>query len=83
MKLSEFKKDEVFWCGNVPWVCTDVGSRVVIGIRLDDFRLGMCRKSPYDVAEVVFDEDDQEVCFLSQEEYHENYDKVERHKGLG
>ena len=35
MKLQEFKIGETFWCSGRQYRCTDVGTRVVLGIRID------------------------------------------------
>lgn len=46
--------------------CTDVGSRVVVGICVDDHSddPSWFNGPPYAVAEIVFDEDDLEGCEL-------------------
>ena len=31
---------ETFWCGDGLWRCTDIGTRVIIGIRLDRVDVG-------------------------------------------
>jgi hypothetical protein len=35
MQHKEFVIGETFWCGGGQWRCTDIGTRVVIAIRLD------------------------------------------------
>ena len=35
MEHGEFKIGVEFWCGGRRWRCTDVGSRVVVAIRVD------------------------------------------------
>lgn len=40
MKHSEFEIGKTFWCGGSPWRCTDIGTRTIIAIRLDEFELG-------------------------------------------
>ncbi|MDK1492470.1 hypothetical protein QN219_20805 [Sinorhizobium sp. 7-81] len=35
MELSEFHIGGDFWCGNRRWRCTDVGTRTVVAIRID------------------------------------------------
>jgi hypothetical protein len=36
MKHSEFVIGENFWCGKKEWRCTDIGTRTVAAILLDD-----------------------------------------------
>lgn len=36
MKLSDFTIGQSFWCGGREWRCTDIGSRVVVGICLEE-----------------------------------------------
>lgn len=35
MRLAEFEIGQTFRCGDHLWRCTDIGSRVVVAIRLD------------------------------------------------
>ncbi len=44
------------------WRCTDIGTRVIVAIRLDAPDASWYNGPPYAVAEVVFDEDDLEGC---------------------
>ena len=55
MTIDQFKIGEWFWTGSGPWMCTDIGTRVivarqVIGIEIvfdrDDF--GGCSTEPFD-----------------------------------
>lgn len=36
MKHSEFKIGEEFQCGGATWRTTDIGTRVIVAIRIDD-----------------------------------------------
>ncbi|WEJ11736.1 hypothetical protein [Sinorhizobium prairiense] len=38
MEHSEFHIGLDFWCGKGRWRCTDVGTRTVVAIRLDQFK---------------------------------------------
>lgn len=59
--LSEYQIGTVFTCNKQAFLCTDVGNRVVVGIKMKyDWMAG----PPYALAEVVFDEDDQKVLFI-------------------
>jgi hypothetical protein len=35
MKHNEFRIGGTFWCGGKSWRCTDIGTRVIVAIRLD------------------------------------------------
>lgn len=63
MTLTEFKIGNEFNCGEKRWRCTDVGSRAILAIEIDDredqsWFIG----PPYAVVERVFDEYDQKGC---------------------
>ena len=63
MDREQFKIGETFWCSGKAWRCTDIGTRVVVAIRLDhDDDPTWYDGPPYAVAEVVFDEYDMEGC---------------------
>lgn len=36
MRLSDFRVGGTFWCAERLWRCTDVGTRVVVAIRVDE-----------------------------------------------
>ena len=40
MKHSEFKIGGAFRCGGRQWRCTDVGTRTIVAIRLDQVEVG-------------------------------------------
>jgi hypothetical protein len=66
MNHNEFKIGIEFRCGVKLWRCTDVGSRVIIAIEIDD-RADQTwfDGPPYAVAEHVFDEYSQKGCELA------------------
>jgi hypothetical protein len=37
---AEFRIGSLFWCGGGLWRCTDVGSRVIVAIRIDAAEMG-------------------------------------------
>ena len=39
MKLSEFKIGETFWCSGKHYRCTDIGTRIVAAIRIDQVQI--------------------------------------------
>lgn len=40
MRHNEFMISATFWCGGGLWRCTDIGTRVIIAIRLDRVDVG-------------------------------------------
>jgi hypothetical protein len=40
MDHAEFRIGTLFWCGDGLWRCTDVGSRVIVAIRIDAVEMG-------------------------------------------
>lgn len=46
------------------WRCTDIGTRVIVAIRLDALDVMWYSGPPYAVAEIVLDENDLEGCSL-------------------
>jgi hypothetical protein len=40
MKHSEFVIGETFWCSDRLWLCTDIGARTVLAIRIDRVEVG-------------------------------------------
>ncbi len=40
MKHSDFTLGTVFWSSDRQWRCTDVGSRVIVAIRIDAVEIG-------------------------------------------
>jgi len=65
MNHGDFRIGLEFWMGDHRWRCTDIGTRTVCAIKLDAPDEGWYRGPPYAVAEYCLDEDDLEVCSLS------------------
>jgi hypothetical protein len=40
MQHSEFAIGGTFWCGGRQWRCTDIGTRTIIAIRIDQVEIG-------------------------------------------
>jgi len=40
MKHADFKIGTEFWCSGRQWRCTDIGTRAVVAIRLDQVEVG-------------------------------------------
>jgi hypothetical protein len=65
MKYGEFVTGMAFMCGDKRWRCTDVGTRVIVAVCLDNIHIedtSWYSGPPYTVAELVFDENDTEAC---------------------
>jgi hypothetical protein len=43
MKRTDFAIGGEFWCDGRQWRCTDIGTRVIVAIRLDEVRVGSNR----------------------------------------
>jgi hypothetical protein len=63
MRLDDFSIGDVFLCGDRRWKCTDIGTRVIVAVSMDDHEdSSWLNGPPFAVAEVVFDEFDVEAC---------------------
>lgn len=64
---SDFHIGCYFNCGDETWLCTDVGQRVVIAIKLPKHvkDYSWFNGPTYAVAEIVFDEDSILACTLN------------------
>lgn len=67
MRHGDFRIGLEFWNNGAQepakWRCTDIGTRVIVAIRLDrDDDPSWYNGPPYALAEVVFDEYDMEAC---------------------
>jgi hypothetical protein len=68
MNLKDFKRGDTFFMGGNAWVCTDVGSRVVVAVRASDLEGCVTKGPPYECAECVLDEYDLAACFHTRAE---------------
>lgn len=64
MRFEDFNIGAPFFTATGTWVCTDVGSRTIVAIKVDEHDISWLSGPPYMVAETVFDENDQEGCWL-------------------
>jgi hypothetical protein len=69
MKRADFQIGTEFFTGAGKWRCTDVGTRVIVAIRIDDQDVHNLAGPPYSVAECVFDEYDLDGCALDPSEF--------------
>lgn len=67
MKHSDFVIGTEFQTAAGSWRCTDVGTRTVVAIKISDYTdPAWFHGPPYAVAEMVFDEDDFEGCWIEK-----------------
>ena len=52
MKHEEFRIGEEFWCGDHKWRCTDIGTRVVVAIRLGPHEIAVATPGDKNPAEL-------------------------------
>jgi hypothetical protein len=64
MKHTEFRIGLEFYTTTGAWRCTDVGTRVVTALRLGQPDPKVYEGPPYAIAELVFDENDQDAASL-------------------
>lgn len=68
MRHSDFEIGLTFVCDDHRWRCSDIGIRTIVAFRLDhEDDPSWYNGPPYAVAEVVFDEYDQEGCESMEE----------------
>jgi len=61
MRHDEFQIGARFRCGGKDWLCTDVGTRVIVAVLVPDDPSWL-EGPPYALAEDVFDENDIGGC---------------------
>lgn len=62
MKHSEFEIGQNFFCNDEEWKCTDIGTRVIVAIKLSDLEGEPLTGPPYVVYEHTLDEYDLRGC---------------------
>ncbi len=65
MQQRDFRIGLEFVTATGRWRCTDIGTRVIVAIRLDAPDASWYNGPPYAVAEIVFDEYDLEGCWIN------------------
>ena len=68
MKIHDFKKGRAFYMPSGRWRCTDVGSRAVVAIHLNQSDERNYNGPPYSILEHALDEDDQDGSVATLEE---------------
>lgn len=66
MKFEDYKINGEFYTNAGKWKCTDIGSRIIAAISLDQEDERNYIGPPYSIEEVVFDEYDFEGCFRKE-----------------
>ena len=65
MEHSDFAIGKEFRTETGTWRCTDIGTRTIIAIKVSDRDdPSWFNGPPYAVADIVFDEDDREGCWV-------------------
>lgn len=68
MRKEEFAIGLEFFTHTGKWRCTDIGTRIVTAIKLDQDDQSWYNGPPYAVGESVFDEYGMEGCVLKPDE---------------
>lgn len=69
MTKDDFRIGMEFYTAAGKWRCTDVGTRVIVAIRLDQTDPSWYAGPPFAVAEWVFDEYDLDGCSLDPNDF--------------
>ncbi len=64
MKKNEFIIGHEFYTATGKWRCTDIGSRVIVAIQLNQKDPRNYNGPPYSIVECVFDEYDLDGCSI-------------------
>jgi hypothetical protein len=87
MRLSDFHIGLEFWMSGSRWRCTDVGTRLVIAIKLDhEDDPSWYNGPPYAVCERIIDEYEIHVCSLTRHggnSYSFTDEEIERFRNSG
>lgn len=80
MKKEEFKLGTKFYTATGKWRCTDIGTRVIVAIHLNQEGHENYNGPPYSIPENVFDEYDLEGCSLDPTEFEDRNEKFVKSK---
>ena len=72
MTKDKFLINLEFYTATGKWRCTDIGTRVIVAIKLDQDDPRNYSGPPYSVAEYVFDEYDMGGCSLAPDDFMSN-----------
>ncbi len=69
MVKDDFRIGLEFYTASGKWRCTDVGTRVIVAIKLDQDDVRNYNGPPYSITECVFDEYDFGGCSLDANDF--------------
>jgi len=78
MEKGEVKLGTEFYTATGKWRCTDIGTRVIVAIPLNQEDSRNYNAPPYSIPENVFDDYDLEGCSLDPIEFEDGKEKVVR-----
>jgi hypothetical protein len=78
MLKDDFQIGLEFYTASGKWRCTDIGTRTIVAIKLDQDNPKNYFGPPYSIVEHVFDEYDIEGCSLDPKEFEVNYQSTGR-----
>lgn len=76
MEKKEFHIGQEFYTKSGKWRCTDIGTRIIVAIHLNQEDSRNYNGPPYSIPEHVFDEYDIEGCRHDSVEFEENTDEI-------
>jgi len=76
MKKEQFQIGMVFYTVTGQWCCTDIGTRVITAIPLNQQDPRNYNGPPYSILELVFDEYDMGGCSLDPDEFEKPMEKI-------
>lgn len=83
MKKDNFKIGKEFCTATGKWLCTDIGTRVIVAIHLNQENPINYNGPPYSIPENVFDEYDMEGCSLDQIDFVNENKKIANSSSFG
>ncbi|NOQ63412.1 MAG: hypothetical protein GQ582_02730 [Methyloprofundus sp.] len=81
MKKEDFQLGLEFYTDAGTWRCTDIGTRVIVAIKLDQKQPENYNGPPYTIAEYVFDEYDFQGCSLDNTDFEDEEAELEKKLG--
>jgi hypothetical protein len=72
MTHGDFVVGLTFWTDTGEWLCTDIGSRVIVAIKVNNEDPSWNNGPPYAAVETVFDEFDFGGCFRTEADLRAN-----------
>ena len=76
MEKKEFNIGQDFYTSSGEWRCTDIGTRTICAIQLNQEDASNYNGPPYSIPEYVFDENDLDGCSMDSTEFEEYPDDI-------